>query len=93
MAIFILLSYSKMKTRSQSSRKTVSPSNKSMIAMYPVDTEGTNTPVAHRTRSKLQPVTWGVSDKDIADLLMYLRNSNDPWEQSLIPSLEKTAEK
>jgi hypothetical protein len=78
-----------MKTRSQSSRETVFPSNETMMATYPVDTEGTNTPVAHRTRSKLQPVTWGVSDKDVIDLLMYLRNGNDPWEHSLIPALEK----
>jgi hypothetical protein len=80
-----------MKTRSQSSRETVFPSNETMMATYELDTEGTNTPVAHRTRSKLQPVTWGVSDKDVADLLMYLRNSNDPWEQSLIPGIEKAA--
>jgi len=80
-----------MKTRSQSSRETVFPSNESMMATYEVETEGTNTPVAHRTRSKIQPVTWGVSDKDVADLLMYLRNSNDPWEQSLIPAIEKAA--
>jgi len=89
MLISILISYSKMKTRSQSSRETVFPSNETMMATYPVDTEGTNTPVAHRTRSKLQPVTWGVSDKDVIDLLMYLRNSNDSWEHSLIPALEK----
>lgn len=79
-----------MKTRSQSLKETVFPSNESMMVTYPVDTEAANIPVAHRTRSKLQPVTWGVSDKDVADLLMYLRNSNDPWEQSLIPAIEIT---
>lgn len=79
-----------MKTRSQSLKETVPHSNKSMMATYPVDTQGTTTSIAHRTRSKLQPVTWGVSDKDVADLLMYLRNSNDPWEHSLIPAIEIT---
>jgi len=53
-------------------------------------------PVARRTRSKLQRATWentpwGVADKDIADLLTFLRQSDDPWERSLIPEVEKDA--
>ena len=53
-------------------------------------------PVARRTRSKLQRATWentawGVDDKDIADLLAFLRESDDPWERSLIPEVEKDA--
>lgn len=53
-------------------------------------------PVARRTRSKIQRATWentpwGVADKDIADLLAFLRESDDPWERSLIPEVEKDA--
>ena len=53
-------------------------------------------PVAQRTRSKQQRATWentpwGVADKDIADLLDFLRKSEDPWERSLIPAVEKDA--
>ena len=53
-------------------------------------------PVARRTRSKIQRATWentpwGVADKDIADLLTFLRESDDPWERSLIPEVEKDA--
>ena len=53
-------------------------------------------PVAQRTRSKQQRATWentpwGVADADIADLLDFLRKSDDPWERSLIPAVEKDA--
>jgi len=53
-------------------------------------------PVAKRTRSKQQRATWentpwAVDDKDIADLLDFLRKSDDPWERSLIPAVEKDA--
>lgn len=53
-------------------------------------------PVARRTRSKIQRATWentawGVDDKDISDLLDFLRKSDDPWERSLIPAVEKDA--
>jgi len=53
-------------------------------------------PVSRRTRSKLQRATWentpwGVADKDITDLLTFLRESDDPWERSLIPEVEKDA--
>jgi hypothetical protein len=34
---------------------------------------------------------WGVADKDITDLLTFLRESDDPWERSLIPEVEKDA--
>lgn len=53
-------------------------------------------PVARRTRSKLQRATWenttwAVADKDVNDLLDFLRKSDDPWERSLIPAVEKDA--
>lgn len=53
-------------------------------------------PVAQRTRSKQQRATWentpwGVADADIADLLDFLHKSDDPWERSLIPAVEKDA--
>lgn len=53
-------------------------------------------PVARRTRSKQQRATWEntpwtVADADLADLLDFLRKSDDPWERSLIPAVEKDA--
>jgi len=53
-------------------------------------------PVARRTRSKIQraiweKTPWSDADKDLADLLNFLRESNDPWERSLIPAVEKDA--
>ena len=52
--------------------------------------------MAKRTRSHTQRATWEntpwrVDDKDIRDLLAYLLLSNDPWERSLIPEVEKDA--
>ena len=52
--------------------------------------------MAKRTRSHTQRATWEntpwrVDDKDIRDLLAYLLLSNDPWERSLIPQVEKDA--
>ena len=53
-------------------------------------------PVAHRTRSKMQRITWEntpwhVDDRDIVYLLAFLLLSDDPWERSLIPAVEKDA--
>jgi hypothetical protein len=53
-------------------------------------------PVAQRTRSKMQRITWEntpwhVDDRDLVDLLAFLLLSDDPWERSLIPSVEKDA--
>jgi hypothetical protein len=69
--------------------------------VYPVatvqQTQPTNTePIAKRTRAKQARITWentpwGVADRDLADLLEFLHASNDPWERSLIPAVEKDA--
>lgn len=72
---------------------SVMPTNVPTSAPPPVRSPS---PVARRTRSKLQRATWentpwGVADKDIVDLLAFLRESNDPWERSLIPEVEKDA--
>ena len=53
-------------------------------------------PVAQRTRSKMQRITWEntpwhIDDRDIVDLLAFLLLSDDPWERSLIPAVEKDA--
>ena len=53
-------------------------------------------PIAQRTRSKHHRATWentpwGVADADIADLLDFLKKSDDPWERSLIPAVEQDA--
>lgn len=53
-------------------------------------------PIARRTRSKQQRATWentpwAVADADIADLLDFLKKSDDPWERSLIPAVEQDA--
>lgn len=53
-------------------------------------------PIAKRTRSKQQRATWesspwAVADADIADLLDFLKRSDDPWERSLIPAVEQDA--
>ena len=53
-------------------------------------------PVAKRTRSKAQRAAWekqpwSVADADINDLISFLKESNDPWERSLIPEVEKDA--
>jgi len=55
-----------------------------------------NEPIAKRTRAKQARITWentpwGVDDRDLKDLLSYLLLSNDPWERSLIPAVEKDA--
>jgi len=52
--------------------------------------------VASRTRSKMAKATWEntpwhVADADLADLLDFLNKSDDPWERSLIPAVEKDA--
>ena len=69
--------------------------------VYPVATSTqtqlvSNEPIAKRTRGKQARITWentpwGVADRDIADLLEFLHASNDPWERSLIPAVEKDA--
>jgi hypothetical protein len=53
-------------------------------------------PIAKRTRGKQARITWEntpwhVDDRDIKDLLDYLNNSEDEWERSLIPAVEKDA--
>ena len=67
------------------------PSTSQMI--LPVKKE---VPVAQRTRSKMQRITWEntpwhVDDRDLDDLLGFLRESDDPWERSLIPAVERDA--
>ena len=52
--------------------------------------------VASRTRSKMAKATWEntpwhIADADLADLLDFLNKSDDPWERSLIPAVEKDA--
>ena len=52
--------------------------------------------VSSRTRSKMAKATWEntpwhVADADLADLLDFLNKSDDPWERSLIPAVEKDA--
>jgi hypothetical protein len=65
--------------------------------VYPVATRAvTDEPIAKRTRAKQARITWentpwGVADRDLADLLEFLHASNDPWERSLIPAVEKDA--
>jgi hypothetical protein len=56
----------------------------------------TSEPIAKRTRGKQARITWentpwGVADRDLKDLLEFLHASNDPWERSLIPAVEKDA--
>lgn len=34
---------------------------------------------------------WHIADADLADLLDFLNKSDDPWERSLIPAVEKDA--
>lgn len=55
-------------------------------------------PVAQRTRSKHDRAAWqnslpesNAADPDLAKLLVYLRKSDDVWERSLIPEVEKDA--
>jgi hypothetical protein len=65
-------------------------------AQISVKTVPPPSPVAQRTRSKQHRATWentpwGVADADIADLLDFLYKSDDPWERSLIPGVEKNA--
>jgi hypothetical protein len=55
-----------------------------------------SSPIARRTRSKKERATWEntpwtVDDRDLADLLDFLHQSEDPWERSLIPAVEKDA--
>lgn len=69
--------------------------------VYPVATSTqtqlvSNEPIAKRTRGKQARITWEntpwhIDDRDIQDLLAYLLLSNDPWERSLIPAVEKDA--
>ena len=42
--------------------------------------------IAKRTRSRM--ANW---DKDLVRRLDFLRNSDDPWERSLVPEVEKDA--
>jgi len=62
----------------------------------PVPAPRASSPIARRTRSKQQRATWEntpwtVADADLADLLDFLHQSEDPWERSLIPAVEKDA--
>jgi len=55
-----------------------------------------NEPVAKRTRAQKARITWEntpwhVDDRDLKDLLAFLLLSDDPWERSLIPAVEKDA--
>jgi hypothetical protein len=66
--------------------------------VYPVAAQQTlpDEPIAKRTRGKQARITWentpwGVADRDLKDLLEFLHASNDPWERSLIPAVEKDA--
>lgn len=69
------------------------PSTSQMILP---STQKKEVPVAQRTRSKMQRITWEntpwhVDDRDLDDLLGFLRESDDPWERSLIPAVERDA--
>ena len=69
------------------------PSTSEMILP---STQKKEIPVAQRTRSKLNRITWEntpwhVDDRDLKDLLTFLLLSDDPWERSLIPAVEKDA--
>jgi hypothetical protein len=51
-------------------------------------------PVAKRTRSKIQLSVWEnqpfvAEDADIKRRLDFLRASDDPWERSLVPAVEQ----
>ena len=52
--------------------------------------------VAKRTRSHMARANWennpvAGQDKDLVRRLDFLRNSDDPWERSLVPEVEKDA--
>jgi len=53
-------------------------------------------PVAKRTRSQKarsvwESEPWTDQDKEIIRRLDFLRNSDDPWERSLVPEVERDA--
>jgi predicted glycoside hydrolase/deacetylase ChbG (UPF0249 family) len=52
--------------------------------------------VAKRTRSRVALANWesdpdAAQDKDLVRRLDFLRNSDDPWERSLVPEVERDA--